>query len=146
MKLAADAGGIVLSPREHELQRLRAYLLEWKAYQEAYRPRQDAPDTASFLVGADCGVSTASEWLERSDEWAMEVIEKAIHEDLLKHPDGEAMRASLLTRLLNVSLPARVFRHGRLLHLPPAEVDAMADRAEATLVSIVKVYGLPLHT
>jgi hypothetical protein len=144
MALADNAPGVEPSPEQRELGRLREYLLEWKQYLEQYRPRLGAPDSAGFLVGADRGVTTASDWLARSDKWAMEIIERSI-DDLRKHPDGEAMRASLLVRVLNVSIPAKVFRHGRLQKLTTDEVDRTADRAELALIRIVKVYGLPLH-
>lgn len=144
MSLAERARGIELSQEQREIQRLREYLLEWKAYLEAYGPRLGAPDSAGFLAGVDRGCRTASEWLGRSDRWAMEVIERSV-EDLRKHPDGEAMRAALLVRLLNLSIPATVFRHGRLGKLAPEEVEGLADKAELTLVGIAKVYGLPLH-
>jgi hypothetical protein len=144
MSLADQSRFADLPPEHREKLRLREYLLEWKAYLESYRPRLGAPDSANFLVGADRGVSTASEWLERSDRWAMEIIERSI-DDLRKRTDGEAMRAALLVRLLNVSIPAKVFRHGRLQKLTPEEVESMADRAEEAMVAIVKLYGLPLQ-
>ena len=141
--MGEQAAAIELSAQERELGRLRCYLLEWRAHYEAYAPRLGAPDTAGFLAGADIGVSTASEWLERSDKWAMQIIDRAV-EDLRKREDGHAMRAALMARLMNLSLPARVIRHGRLLGISAAEVDALADRAERALVDIVKLYGLPL--
>lgn len=143
MLLAERARAIALPVGDRELQRLRAYLLEWKEYLAAYRPRLGAPGTAGYLVGSDSSVSTASEWLERSDRWAMDLIERAI-EDLRKRFEGEAMRAALLVRLLDLAIPAKVFRHGRLGGMTALEVDTYADRAELELIRIVKVLGLPL--
>jgi hypothetical protein len=143
MSLSEAARELPLAPEERELQRLRIYLLEWKEHLAAYRPRLGAPGTAGYLVGSDSGVSTASEWLERSDLWAMDVIERGI-DDLRKRRDGEALRAALMVRLLNLAIPAAVFRHGRLGGLAPGELDGLADRAEWELVPIVKLLGLPL--
>jgi hypothetical protein len=144
MSLADGRAASDLTPERRELLRLREYLLEWKALSRSVPAAPGRAGQRRLHGGVDRGVSTASEWLERSDRWAMEVIERAI-EDLRKHADGEAMRAALMVRVLNVSIPAKVFRHGRLQKLTPAEADAMADRAELAMVGIVKVYGLPLH-
>lgn len=143
MRMADEARAIQLPPAEREVQRLREYLQDWRARLEAYRPKLGAPSQCSWVSKQSPEVHSAAEYLERSDAWAMEVIERSL-EDLRKRDDGHAMRAALMTRLMNLALPARVIRHGRLLGISTAEVDALADQAERALVEIVKVYGLPL--
>lgn len=143
MGMADEARRQQLDPKERELQSLRAYLADWRYWQEGYRPKLGAPSMCSWAGKQTPEVHSATEYLERSDKWAMEVIERSV-EDLRKRTDGEALRAALRVRLLNESIPAAVFRHGRLAGIAPAEVEALADRAEWALVKIVKAYGLPL--
>ena len=126
-----------------EIQRLKAYLIDWVKWQQEYRPHLGMPGSSSFAPDMTAA-QTATEYAERSDRWAMEVIQQAVEEDLLERLEGSAMRAALRVRLLNEAVGARVFRHGRLAPLYPHEVDALADRAERELVVIVKRRGLPL--
>lgn len=130
-------------PHQLEIERLRIYLREWRAYQQAYWPRLGTGSCSPWVSRATEEIHSASDYLERSDGWAMEVIERSV-EDLRKKPDGEALRAALLVRLMNLAIPAQVFRHGRLAEISPGEVESLADLAEIELVGIVKAYGLPL--
>lgn len=130
------------SEAERELVVLRSYLLAWKTHQEAYRPRFGFPSSSTFAHHEGPG-RTASEYLEVSDRWAMDLIEHSM-EDLAKKPDGLAMVCALRVRLLNEAVKAKVFRHGRLAELEPGEIDGLADAGERELVVIVKLRGLIL--
>jgi hypothetical protein len=132
-----------LPDRKRKLQRLRMYLDEWRRHLAAYFPKLAGPGHSSWVGRKSDEIRTASEFLERSDRWAMEIVERAI-EDLRKRQDGEAMRAALRVRVLNEAIPAHVFRHGQLQGISRYEVDVLADRAEDALVDIVEAYGLPL--
>lgn len=132
-----------LPQEEQDVQRVRQYLFEWRAHVESFRMRLGFPSTCSWASKCTEEIRTATEWLERSDKWAMDQVDQAVMEDLLRHEDGEAMRAAILNRLLNHAMPARVLRSGRLIGVAIGEVDALADRAERVLVDILKTRHLP---
>jgi hypothetical protein len=134
---------------DRELDRLRAYLLEWAQHQTtitAARRERNESCLASFMK-ADS--PTASALLGGSDAWAMQVIDASIT-DLIELEHGVEMHAALRVRYLNegltkeVGMRVRVFRSNRLQHLSLEEADAFADKAEIALKSIVKKRFLPL--
>lgn len=127
-----------------ELGRMKAYLADWVRWQQDYWPQHLRMPRPPSWAATETRVRTATEYTERSDRWAMDVVQRAVEEDLLGRPEGSAMRAALRVRWLNEAVGARVFRHGRLAPLYPHEVDALADRGELELVEIVKKHGLPL--
>ena len=132
------------SAADNELARLKVYLDEWVKWEEGGDASDLAmPQSASFAPDIT-SATTATEYTERSNRWAMEVIQHAVNEDLLERLEGSAMRQALRVRWLNEKVGAKVFRHGRLEPLLLAEVDDLADRAERELVVIVKKRGLPL--
>lgn len=144
--LAAESAPVSAVARE--LQRLQAYLLRWATYQkpvESARAESEIP-LAAYLKD---DTREASDWLGGSDAWAMAIVDTAI-DGLSTGPDGLLMRAALRARYLNegvsrdAGVAVRVFRSGRLQHMSLLEADALADRAEAELVPIVKRKGLPL--
>lgn len=126
-----------------ELGQLRRYLAEWVEWQWQWRPALGFPGVCGFARGAKTETSSASEYLERSDKWAMELIDAAI-DDLMRRPDGPAMRCALRATLLNEAVGVKVFRHGRLMEMTPEDVELLADRAEREMVLICKAKGLPL--
>jgi hypothetical protein len=146
LKLAAEA---TEKPEgDRELERLRAYLLEWAAGQGKFSA---GPGHAKSQL-ADYARSSrvyASDWLEDSDGWAMAIIDTAVG-DLAKKDDGVAMQAALRLRYLQEGitnekgLRIRVFRSGRLQNVSMEDADRLADRAENALLPMVKVKGLPL--
>jgi hypothetical protein len=126
-----------------EVERLRVYLYEWVQWQANYQPALGAPRVCAFARGAREDSISATDFLERSDKWAMEVIDTAF-DDLTRRLDGMQMRVALRMRLLNESAGAQVFRGRSLKDLTPSEIDDLADRAEREMVLIVKAKGLPL--
>jgi hypothetical protein len=101
------------------------------------------PSMSAYMRGAKAHSATASEYLESSDRWAMEIVDTAI-DDLATRPDGVVMRTALRNRLLNETVGARVFRYIRLAEMSTEAIDALADRAEREMVLICKRKGLPL--
>ena len=132
-----------------ELERLKAYLLEWATRQVplgAARKDRSESCLADFMKTDS---PELSELLGSSDNWAMEVIDASVS-DLLSLPRGVEMHASLRARYLNegfskaAGMSIRVFRSGRLQHLSAIEADVLADDAEIALIPIVKKRRLPL--
>ena len=146
MGLAAE--NVPVSEAERELQRLRAYLLEWSHNQSrtAQIGRIVGSPLAEYMKTA---TREAVDWLGASDGWAMAIIDSSI-DDLVAEPDGMLMRGALRARYLNEGISAvagvrvRVFRSGRLQHMSLIEADALADRAELAMLPTVKRKGLPL--
>lgn len=147
MALASE--GVELSQQQREIERLRAYLLDWSWRQKEYGPRLGIAGSCleEYMKSAS---PTAIELFSKSDGWAASVIEASI-DDLIGVPQGTLMRAALRVRYLNEGLSRepgemkiRVFRAGRLTGLSLEETDALADRAETLLIPIVKRRGLPL--
>lgn len=132
-----------------ELDRLRAYLIEWASRQVEITAARKETSESCLTQFMKSDSPTITELFSHSDDWAMGVIDAAIA-DLLKLKDGLEMHASLRVRYLNEGLTkeagmrVRVFRSNRLQHLTLAEADALADRAESALVQSVKQKGLPL--
>lgn len=122
---------------DRKVARLREYLSEWVAWQGGYMPPHLGMPRGAGWVSAQSNATTASEYLERADRWAMETLHRAIEEGLAGMVDGVQMRAALRLRWLNETVAA-VFRSNRF------DVDTMADRAERALVEIVERRGLPL--
>lgn len=135
--MAQAVRGAAVPERERELERLRDYLSEWVSWQGGYMPAHLGGPRGAGWVSAQSNATSATEYLERADRWAMEVVHHAVEEGLAQHPDGVQMRAALRLRWLNERVAA-VFRSNRF------DVELMADRAERALVELVKRRGLPL--
>lgn len=146
MALAAQTKEV--SQEQREIDRLRAYLLDWSWRQKEYGPKLGVAGSCLEQYAKSSSPS-ALELFAKSDGWAASVVEAAI-DDLIDEKDGVLMRGALRVRYLNEGLSPgegfkiRVFRHGRLLGLSLEECDALADRAELLLVPICKRRGLPL--
>ena len=141
--LAAALAAGPATPAEIELARCRDYLDAWSLHQQMYRPRLGAPGSSSFAPD-QTSASTASEYYERSDAWAMQQVDAAVEEDLPSLPEGRALWLALRMRWLNIRVGPRVFRSNRLTHLDPGEVDELADAAERALIPILKRRKVPL--
>lgn len=141
--LKAATANAPVTPAEIELARCRDYLDAWSLHQAMYRPRLGAPGSSSFAPD-QTSASTASEYYERSDAWAMEQVDAAVEEDLPGLPEGRALWLALRMRWLNIRTGPRVFRSNRLTHLDPSEVDELADAAERALIPILKRRKVPL--
>lgn len=141
LAMAEEASTKPLSRAEWEIQRLRGYLEEWVEFQYSYAVYLGTGRVVAFAQGTTDKIWSASEYLERSQSKAMADVSAAI-EDISLLPDGTAMRAALRIRLLNESVGAKVYRHGRLAALRPSEVDGLADRAELALIPMLQKKGL----
>lgn len=136
------------TPEDIALERLRAYLRDWRGSQPAgFGPGGESGSTLGDLVK---GSPEAMEMLAESDGWAMAVIDASV-DDLTGVPEvGALMRAALRVRWLNEGvsktgeIKIRVFRSGRLQALSLIECDELADRAERALLPIVRRRGLPV--
>lgn len=124
-------------PAGREIERLKEYLSEWVEWQRGYFPPHLTGGHGAAWVSAQSNATSASEYLERADRWAMETLHGCIEEGLAMYPEGVQLRAALRLRWLNETIAA-VFRSNRF------DLDEMADRAERALVELVKRRGLPL--
>jgi hypothetical protein len=145
---ALAAEGVQKTQFERELEHLKSYLVEWSQRQKgAYAPESQATSSLSQYVKS--ASPSASELFEASDGWAMTVIDAAI-DSLSALADGSLMRSALRVRYLNEGLmpgddmKIQVFRSGRLQEMSLMECDELADKAEISLVPMVKQRGLPL--
>jgi hypothetical protein len=126
---------------KEEVGRLREYLAMWVEWQRSYSVVRGAPCASSF-AREESGARSASEFLERSDNWAMHLVEASV-DDLRKRHDGEIMRTALRMRWLNEVGPSE-FRAIRIDNLSREQADHFADLGERALVDIVKRRGLSL--
>lgn len=146
MSLAAQS--VEMPQEQREIERLRAYLLDWSWRQKEYGPSLGIAGSCleQYMKSAS---PSAMELFAQSDGWAALVVETAM-DDLIEESNGVLLRAALRVRYLNEGIAPgegfkiRVFRHGRLLGLSLVECDELADRAEKTLIPIVKRKGLPI--
>ena len=105
--------------------------------------------SAEPLARQPTSAGCATDYLERADRWAMQVIEAAM-DDLSVLPNGLKMRAALRLRYLCEGLeraagvPLRVYRMHRLAGLSIEQVDRLADQAEEAMIPGVRRRGLPL--
>ena len=131
-----------------ELARLRDYLRQWAAYERGYAENLGI-GSAEPLARQPTSAGCATDYLERADRWAMQVIEAAM-DDLSVLPNGLKMRAALRLRYLCEGLeraagvPLRVYRMHRLAGLSIEQVDRLADQAEEAMIPGVRRRGLPL--
>ena len=132
-----------------ELDRLRAYLLDWAACQKEITAPQKSSTVSCLAAYMKSDGRTASALLGDSNTWAMQIIDSSIT-DLLKLPRGVEMHASIRVRYLNEGLTkeagmrVRVFRSNRIQHLTLVEADRLADEAEKALIPMTKARFLPL--
>lgn len=144
----AEEGLKQRTPQDAALDRLRQYLLMWANRQKFHGQQQGYPGSSPFAPELS-NATTASEYFDRADNWAMVVMDTSM-DDLVKRTDGWLMRAALRVRYLSEGISkeagtsVRVLRHGRLAHLSLIEADALADRGELELIPIARGRGLPL--
>ena len=132
-----------------QLDRLRAYLIEWAACQKPISTARREHHESCLAQYMKSDSPTASSLLGGSDAWAMGIIDLAVT-DLLKLPKGVEMHACLKVRYLNegvskaAGMHVRVFRSNRVQHLSLMEADALADEAEMALIPMLCKRNLPL--
>ena len=143
--LVARCGSVI----DAEILRLHEYLYEWAHHQADYRLTNGARGESCLAKYMKSSSPTMSELLDKSNGWAMSVVDSSI-DDLVELQDGMLMRSALRVRWLNegvsrdAGVRVRAFRSGRMQSMSMMQVDALADRAELALVPIVKRKGLPL--
>jgi hypothetical protein len=146
LRALAEACGLV--PANRELDRLRAYLLEWSQHQRSFGAKPKGANASTLADFVQSGWRGVEEHLD-TNGWVMEVMDSSI-DDLLTLPDGGSMRAALRVRYLNEGisptgeLSIRVFRNKRLEGMSMAEADRLADAAELALIPLVKQRGIQL--
>jgi hypothetical protein len=146
MSLSSES--VEMPQEQREIERLRAYLLDWSWRQKEYGP--------SLGIAGSCleqymksSSPTALELFSKSDGWAALVVETAM-DDLIEEANGVLMRAALRVRYLNEGIAPgegfkiRVFRHGRLLGLSLMECDDARRPCREDVDSNSEKKGLPL--
>jgi hypothetical protein len=122
--------------------RVKRYLQEWAEFERGASCNGDsAPDEVPYL---DYMVPSVDGGRLDDDEgyapnpYVRKLVDAAI-DDLT--PSMPLARAVLAVRYMNARGPS-VYRSGRLLTVPPAELDNMADTAELRLIPICRRRGL----
>lgn len=138
------------SKENPELERLKAYLLDWSLHQaEVWRKTNGSHSQSTLAQFMKSDGQSAIKHLDSSYAWAFSLIDAAL-DDLLALKEGVLMRAAIRVRYLNEGIDPggerkiRVFRSNRLQLISIEEVDRLADDGENSLISIVKRRGLPL--